>query len=582
MSARLDWNSGVLTQHLAIVGKTGSGKTYTAKGLVEGLLEAGRRVCVLDPTGAWWGLRSSADGRKPGHPVTVFGGEHADVPIMEHGAAALGELLGREHVPAIIDLEGLWLSQRHRFIERFAESIYRSNRSPLHLVIDEADEFAPQKPLPETQRMLGAVDRIVRRGRSKGFRVMLISQRPAVLHKNVLTQCNTLIAMRLPSPQDRAAVQDWIKGQADAEQGRDVLSTLARLQKGEGWVWAPEYDVLARTTFPRIKTFDSSRTPTDGEAIQPPKALAQVDLARIREAMEDAIREAEANDPELLRRRIKELEARLAAPAHDPADVERAAHALARRSLQATAGKARELAKIAVFAAGAARGLQKHAEDLRDGLGDLAADAEAGPPLTDGKKSGVVYSFATAPAATVESKPHRQPGGRHAAAPAAGITGPQQRVLDAIAWWQAVGRAEPTLAQVGFVAGIRPGGGHFNNTVGPLVTGGLVTRERGIVGLTPAGAQLATRPDRPATLQAYHEMILRLLRTGPQRRVLETIMAAGGRPVTPEEIQKATGITPGGGHYNNTVGPLVTLGLIERAAGELRPTALLFPDWLGG
>ena len=38
----------IMATHVAIVGKTGSGKTYTAKGLVERLLEANRRVIVLD------------------------------------------------------------------------------------------------------------------------------------------------------------------------------------------------------------------------------------------------------------------------------------------------------------------------------------------------------------------------------------------------------------------------------------------------------------------------------------------------------------------------------------------------------
>ena len=76
----------IMATHVAIVGKTGSGKTYTAKGLVERLLEANRRVIVLDPTGAWWGLRSKADGA-PGFPIPVLGGEHGDVPLAEGDAA---------------------------------------------------------------------------------------------------------------------------------------------------------------------------------------------------------------------------------------------------------------------------------------------------------------------------------------------------------------------------------------------------------------------------------------------------------------------------------------------------------------
>ena len=63
----------------AIVGTTGAGKTFTAKSAVEQLLELGRRVIVIDPTGAWWGLRSGADGSENGgFPVLIFGGERPE------------------------------------------------------------------------------------------------------------------------------------------------------------------------------------------------------------------------------------------------------------------------------------------------------------------------------------------------------------------------------------------------------------------------------------------------------------------------------------------------------------------------
>jgi hypothetical protein len=93
----------LLTQHIAIVGKTGAGKTYTGKGLVERLLADKRRVCILDPTGVWWGLRSSADGKRAGFPVIVFGGAHADVPIAEQSGATLAKIIAAKNVPAIIE-----------------------------------------------------------------------------------------------------------------------------------------------------------------------------------------------------------------------------------------------------------------------------------------------------------------------------------------------------------------------------------------------------------------------------------------------------------------------------------------------
>ena len=53
---------------------------------------------------------------------------------------------------------------------------------------------------------------------------MLISQRPAKLHKDSLTQVETLVAMRLIAPQDRDAVSDWIADQADKDQGKEIVA----------------------------------------------------------------------------------------------------------------------------------------------------------------------------------------------------------------------------------------------------------------------------------------------------------------------------------------------------------------------
>ncbi len=47
-----------LKESVAIIGRTGSGKTFAAKGAVELLLREGARVCIIDPTSVWWGLRS--------------------------------------------------------------------------------------------------------------------------------------------------------------------------------------------------------------------------------------------------------------------------------------------------------------------------------------------------------------------------------------------------------------------------------------------------------------------------------------------------------------------------------------------
>ena len=272
-----------LDERFAIVGTSGSGKTYAAKGLVERLMDRGRRVCVVDPLGVWWGLRAGTDGGSPSpYPVVVFGGAHADVPLDPGMGAALGRLVATHPLACVVDVSDLGGGGARRvFMTAFAEALYEANTEPLHLVLDEADLWAPQRAQPGGHALLGRIEEIVRRGRVRGFVPWLITQRPAALHKDVLSQADILVSMKLTASQDREAVGRWIEGQADRAEGRRILAGLPRLGQGEGYLWAPSDSLLARVAFPRIRSFDSSRTPPRDKGVTAPRALAAMDLSAI-------------------------------------------------------------------------------------------------------------------------------------------------------------------------------------------------------------------------------------------------------------------------------------------------------------
>ena len=253
----------VLEQRLAIVGTSGSGKTYAAKGLVERLVDRGARVCIVDPLGVWWGLRMAADGTTPAPgPVVVFGGRHADIALAPGQGAALGHLVATQGLACVVDVSDLGgATARRAFVTAFTEALHEGNTQPLHLVLDEADLWAPQRVQLDGYDLLDRIEEVVRRGRVRGFVPWLITQRPAVLHKDVLSQADVLVSMKLTSSQDRAAVGRWIEGQADRAEGQRILAALPRLRQGQGWVWAPSDGVLAKVAFPAIQSFDSSGTP---------------------------------------------------------------------------------------------------------------------------------------------------------------------------------------------------------------------------------------------------------------------------------------------------------------------------------
>lgn len=298
-----------LDERLAIVGTSGSGKTYAAKGLVERLLDEGARVCIVDPLGVWWGLCAGPDGSRPGpHAVVVFGGAHADVPLTPDTGAALGRLVGTHALACVVDVSDLGgTAARRAFMAAFTEALYDSNAEPLHLVLDEADLWAPQRVPFDGHALLGRVEEIVRRGRVRGFVPWLITQRPAVLHKDVLSQADILVSMKLTSSQDRAAVGRWIEDQADRAEGRRILAALPRLARGEGWVWAPSEGVLERVVFPRIRSFDSSDAPRRVERTRTSGPRPPADLS----ALAGALAEAEGARPDGGGRQVWDLERRL-------------------------------------------------------------------------------------------------------------------------------------------------------------------------------------------------------------------------------------------------------------------------------
>lgn len=137
----------ILSQHLAILGKTGSGKTSTEKLVVEQVVAEGYRVCILDAIKSdWWGITSSANGNKPGLPFKILGGPHGHVPLHSSAGAVIGQLVGSGKLPlSIIDMADFEAGGLQRFFVDFSHALMRSAKGVIYLVIEEAHEFAPKE-----------------------------------------------------------------------------------------------------------------------------------------------------------------------------------------------------------------------------------------------------------------------------------------------------------------------------------------------------------------------------------------------------------------------------------------------------
>jgi hypothetical protein len=258
------------TMTAAILAKKTSGKTYLAMVMAEEFMSSTKTqvpLVVLDPMGVWYGLRATADGMPSAFEFVIVGGSHGDIPITSKDGAVVADIANAVRpVSVVVDMLDLAPFEQHEFVADFGERFFATSpRSPLHMIVDEADEFAPQrlnKGSRHHKRCLDAMDRLVRRGRNKGIGMTMITQRSAVISKNLLSQVDCLWLLSMVAPNDLRAVDDWLSHRVTSSQRSECMSQISRLPPGIAYfTQSGLHPKFRRFRVRRKKTFDSSRTP---------------------------------------------------------------------------------------------------------------------------------------------------------------------------------------------------------------------------------------------------------------------------------------------------------------------------------
>lgn len=556
---------------LGFVGTAGSGKTYNSCSAIERILDRGGRVIIPDPLGVWWGLRLKPDGVTPSpYKVVIFGGPHGDLPLNEHAGALIGETVATIQESCIIDLSELGTkAAERRFMLAFLTALYRNaTKEPVHLAFDEADMWAPQRLLDkegESAKLLGMMETVVRRGRVKGFIPWLITQRPAVISKDVLSQIDGLVAFRLTSQQDREAIGEWVKGQADIAQWKQLYGELATMERGQGVVWMPGRGILLTAQFPEKRTFDSSRTPKRGETVTSAE-LKPIDLGALKDRLSKVEAEAKANDPKALKAEIARLkrEAAIQAPvASGPSYEEGKSHGYTEGrhdGYREGELKGRQIA-VDILTPLLARIDGLHA-DMASILRDLGrTDMMVSPPTPVTKWIAPRPKVASpAPAA----RPNV------AAGPGEKMSGAERKILTALAQYPD-GRSK---RQVAILTGYAANGGGFNNAMSSLRTKGWLDGRGDPLRITNAGlAALGSYEPLPSGKDLLEHWLGQLSKA--ERAILVELYRAYPDALTKEQLGALTGYEPNGGGFNNALSRLRTLELIE-GRGEMRASEDLF------
>lgn len=439
----------VLAHHVAIVGKTGSGKTSTEKLAVEQAVADGFRVCILDTIKSdWWGITSSADGKKPGLPFKILGGPRGHLPLHSSAGKALGHLVGSGKLPlSVLDMADFEPGGIQRFFVDFAPALMKAATGVLYLVIEEAHELAPKERagFGAENMAIHWAKKLATAGRSKGIRLIVATQRVQALHNAVLGSCETIIAHRLTAPADQKPILDWLKANAKSGIIEMVSQQMASLRTGSAWVCSGEARIFERMEFRKFKTYDNTSTPT-GDGPRHDVKTAPVNLEELRSIMGDAVAEAEANDPTLLKKEIARLQADLqkaqrsfmtqAPDALSAAD----AAGYARGALEAT----EKFKAVATSTAGALDALCTVANDLARGLHGLKASSLDEPWLPPAYKP--TAPAVKAPAITVTMPPARPAPTNGSGTGDASLSQGERNVLTAVLQYDGIDKNELTLA----------------------------------------------------------------------------------------------------------------------------------------
>lgn len=596
-----------VTQTIAIVAKRRAGKSYTMRRLVEQLFKTGQQVVVVDPKGDQWGIRSSADAKGPGLPMVILGGERADVPLDVAAGEMVAKLVVDERVSALLDLSLFRKKEVARFMTDFLENLYRlkareAHRTPLMLVLDEADAIAPQKPQDGEERMLGAAEDIVRRGGQRGLGCVLVTQRTAVLNKNVLTQAEILVALRTIAPQDLAAMNAWIDVHGTPDQKRTLMESLPSLPVGDAWFWSPGWPtsdgIFKRVHVLPIETFDSGATPKPGEKRREPKTLADVDLDAVKAQMAETIARAKAGDPKELRRQIAEQTAAIGKLTRELEQAKAKPAAAVSRDVEVLTDADREFLKalrlsfeedqssLADKTDLLLKGVADRAKDVIDrALADCLAIAEKGRATfidrlekvrvgrilekLDHVGAAVPMHFTKQPRpATTVTNPPESPAkpnsgvGQSARpavtpSPAGALSAGMQRILDTLAMLE-VRQVPRSLDSLTSWMDLHPNGGTFRGNLAALRNGGYLEDVELTASGRAAARQIATgfEAAKAAT-------------SGGQLTILETL-ASQARALSIEELGQLLNLHPNGGTFRGNLARIRKMGLIT--SGQIRIT----------
>ncbi|MCM1987030.1 helicase HerA domain-containing protein [Methanococcoides seepicolus] len=137
-----------------------------------------------------------------------------DSDILSSSPTELNELMCNGKA-SVIDFKGVPPELQSMIVARLCSALFEARKMnsipPGMLVVEEAHNFAPERGFSKTVSS-EVLRTIASEGRKFGLGMMVISQRPARIDKNVLSQCGTQVIMKVTNPNDLKSISKGLEG----------------------------------------------------------------------------------------------------------------------------------------------------------------------------------------------------------------------------------------------------------------------------------------------------------------------------------------------------------------------------------
>ncbi|WP_336968851.1 ATP-binding protein [Sphingobium aromaticiconvertens] len=155
------------------------------------------------------------------------------------------------------DITATVVSVLSRLVFDYAIWARNEPQRPILLVCEEAHRYIPSSTTGSGQAVRKILERIAKEGRKYGISLGLITQRPSDLAEGVLSQCGTIISMRLNNDRDQAFVKA-----AMPEGARGFLDSIPALRNREAIICGEGVAIPIRVS---LDNLEEERRPASGD-----------------------------------------------------------------------------------------------------------------------------------------------------------------------------------------------------------------------------------------------------------------------------------------------------------------------------